>query len=223
MCRLMIADGASPEKVWIKGGLHPPSANQPTCKVGWRWHVAPTLQVNTTGGIQTWVIDPALFTGPIDQATWKSVQLDPNAVLKASGADMFYYGTFLGYPPDQFDPMYANSNAVMTTYRNELKLRSVGASGPPPYLSCMTPAPRVQWRAQLGPNQTQTWFTWGWGASWHVVWTIMPLTPCPGANQLRWKVRVERASGGQSTYWIMVTNLSGDPVSFEGRYDVLSW
>src|ERR1700682_3926741 len=61
MCRLMIADGAQPEKVWIYGNLRVNSQNKPNCLVDWGWHVAPTLQVNTGGGIQTWVIDPSLF------------------------------------------------------------------------------------------------------------------------------------------------------------------
>lgn len=227
MCRLMIADGAQPEKVWIRGNLRPSSQNHPGCRFpgwrGWGWHVAPTLQVSTPNGVKTWVIDPALFNGPTIQATWKSVQGDPNAVLKASAVSMFFYHSFLNGGPDETDPTYAKTNAVLTTYRNNLKLRSVSPDGPPPYFACMTKPLGVQWFGSLAPNQTKSWFTWGWGAKWHVFWTIMPLTPCPGAPQLKWKVRVERASATQGTYWIRVTNLTGDPVKFEGRYNVLSW
>jgi hypothetical protein len=223
MCRLMIADGAQPEKVWIKGNLHPNSQNKPTCVVGWGWHVAPTLQVSAGAGVQTWVIDPALFAAPTPQASWKSVQLDANAVLQASNADMFYFGSFLNGLPDETDATYAKTNQVLTTYRNQLQLRSVGPDGPPPYFACMSKPGGVQWFGTLAANQTQTWFTWGWGATWHVLWTMMALTPCPGAAQLRWKVKVERASGGQCTYWITVTNLTANALRFEGRYNVLSW
>ena len=223
MCRLMIADGAQPEKVWIKGNLHPNSQNKPGCVVGWGWHVAPTLQVDPGGGPQTWVIDPALFNGPVPQTTWKSIQLDPNAVLQASSADIFYLGTFIGWNGDQTDPTYVQTNQVLDTYRNQLKLRSAGPDGPPPYFACMTKPWGVQWFGSLAPQETKTWFTWGWGAAWKVLWTIMPLTPCPGANQLKWNVRVVRANATQCTYWISVSNLTGDPVKFEGRYDVLSW
>jgi len=227
MCRLMIADGAQPEKVWIKGSLKPSSQNHPKCGfpgwLGWGWHVAPTLQVTTASGVQTWVIDPALFNGPTTQATWKSVQGDPSAVLKATAASMFFYKSFLYGGTDETDPTYVQTNAVLATYRNSLKLRSVTPDGPPPYFACMTKPPKVQWFGSLAANQTKSWFTWGWGAKWHVFWTMMPLTPCPGAPQLRWKVRVERANATQCTYWIRVTNLTGDPLKFEGRYDVLSW
>lgn len=226
MCRLMIADGAQPEKVWIKGSLRPSSQNHPGCGwpgwTGWGWHVAPTLQVNTSSGVQTWVIDPALFPGPTTQATWKSVQGDPSAVLQASSADIFFLKSFLYGGTDETDPTYSSTNGVLTTYRNALKLRSASSAGPPPYFACMTKPPLVQWFGSLGPNQSKTWFTWGWGAGRHVVWTIMPITLCPGAPQLRWKVRVERANATQCTYWITVANLTGDPVKFEGRYNFFS-
>jgi hypothetical protein len=41
MCRLMIASGTQPEKVWIYGNLHTPTPNNPACAVNWGWHVAP--------------------------------------------------------------------------------------------------------------------------------------------------------------------------------------
>lgn len=219
MCRLMIADGADPEKVWIYGGLTVSSANKPDCVVNWGWHVAPTLQVNTASGIQIWVIDPSLFTGPVPRATWGGAQGDPNAVLEASPATFFYRGQ--GGSPVFYDPTYAETNDVLTTYRNALKLRSAAASGPPPYLQCLTMPPRVQFLGALGAGQTGQWFTWGWNPAWHVLWTIMPLTPCPGSPQLTWSVRVERATATQCTYWILVTNLKQEPVKFEGRYDIL--
>jgi hypothetical protein len=218
MCRLMIANGAQPEKVWIYGNLRVNSQNKPNCLVQWGWHVAPTLQVNAGGGVQTWVIDPALFPGPVTRATWFGVQGDPNAALVPSSAAIFHRSVT---GATQTDPTYAKTNQVLTTYRNALKLRCASSSGPPPYLACMVKPPRVQWFGSIGPNQTRSWFTWGWSAASHVFWTIMPLTPCPGNPQLTWKVRVERANASQCTYWIEVKNLTSDPVNFEGRYDVL--
>ena len=97
-----------------------------------------------------------------------------------------------------------------------------GGDGPPPYFACMTLGSGVQWFGMLEPNDTRRWFTWGWPASWHVFWSIMPVTPCPGGPQLTWKVAVERASGTDCTYWLTVTNLTGDRVKFEGRYNILS-
>ena len=228
MCRLMIADGAQPEKVWIYGQQPTPplplrvhSANKPGCLVTWFWHVAPTLQVSTNNGIETWVVDPALFTEAVPRSTWFGVQGDPTALLEPSTADIFTRTQGGGWTST--DPTYAQTNSVLNTYRNQLKLRSASPDGPPPYFPCLVPGPGVQWFGSLAPNQTQTWFTWGWGAHWHVFWTIMPLTMCPGAPQVTWKVQVEGANANQCTYWITVTNLTSDPVKFEGRFDVLSW
>lgn len=221
MCRLMRAEGAQPEKVWIYGSLRVNSANKPDCVVEWGWHVAPTLQVSTASGVQTWVIDPSLFPGPVERATWKGVQGDPGAVLEPSTADIFQRSQGGGWTTT--DPTYVQTNDVLRHYRDLLRLRSASAAGPPPYFACMSKPAGVQWFGSIGPNQTASWFTFGWPATAHIIWTVMPLTPCRGAPQLTWKVRVERANATQCTYWIAVTNLTSDPVKFEGRYDVLKW
>lgn len=229
MCRLMIADGAQPDKVWIYGNLKVNSINEPAasesmcgeCIVCWGWHVAPTLQVSTSNGVETWVVDPSLFPEAIPQATWGSVQGDPMAVLEASSADAYFRSQ--GGGSTSADPTYTQTAVDLANYRNILMLRSAGPEGPPPYFPCMTLPPGAQWFGSLAPNQTHTWFTWGWGAQWHVVWSMMALTECRGAPQITWKVEVERANATDCTYWITVTNLTSDPVKFVGRYDVLSW
>jgi len=83
------------------------------------------------------------------------------------------------------------------------------------------PACGTQWTGSLAANQTQRWFTFNWPATWHVVWTVMPTTT-GGAAQVQWSVQVQRASAEYVTYWISVTNLTGGPVTFEGRYCILS-
>ncbi len=80
----------------------------------------------------------------------------------------------------------------------------------------------VQWTGTIGPSSTARWFTWGWPASMHVVWYLMPTTPKSGAPELDWDVAVERANASQCTYWITVKNLTSSTVAFEGRYAVLS-
>jgi len=80
----------------------------------------------------------------------------------------------------------------------------------------------VQWTGTIGPKATHRWFTWGWSPSRHVVWYLMPTSPKSGAPQLDWDVAVERANATQCTYWIIVKNLTNDPVTFEGRFAVLS-
>ena len=80
----------------------------------------------------------------------------------------------------------------------------------------------VQWNGSLTPNQTQTWFTFNWPATWHMLWTVMPITPAPGAK-ITCKVSVQRASAEFATYFITVTNLTNQNVNFEGRYEILSY
>ena len=80
----------------------------------------------------------------------------------------------------------------------------------------------VQWTGTIPAGATWKWFTWGWPTQWHVVWYLMPTSPAPGAPQLDWDVAVERATNTQCTYWITVKNLTGQSVTFEGRFAVLS-
>jgi hypothetical protein len=80
----------------------------------------------------------------------------------------------------------------------------------------------VQWTGTITAGQSHDWFTWGWPASWHVVWYMMPVTPRIGSAELGWRVAVERASDTAVTYWITVTNLAAIDVTFEGRFAVLS-
>lgn len=79
----------------------------------------------------------------------------------------------------------------------------------------------VQFRGTIPANSTRRWFTWGWPAQRHVLWTVVPTTPQRGAPQIEWKVQVERASHGHITYWISITNLTSSPVQAEARYAVL--
>jgi len=80
----------------------------------------------------------------------------------------------------------------------------------------------VQWTGTLNGGQTQRWFTYNWAAGLHVVWYMMPTSPQLGAPELDWSVAVERADATHCTYWITVRNLTTNPVTFEGRYAVLS-
>jgi photosystem II stability/assembly factor-like uncharacterized protein len=80
----------------------------------------------------------------------------------------------------------------------------------------------VQWNGALAANETRRWFTFNWPAVWHVIWTVMPTSVRPGNPQVTWTTGVERASTERATYWIQVTNLTPDPLTFEGRFAVLS-
>jgi len=129
MCRLMIAKGLTPKKVWIQGSLHVSTKNNPNCQVFWGWHVAPTLRVRGKWFFtcSTMVIDPSLFSTPVTEAVWKSVQGDPNATLTASDASDYLWG--------QTDPDYSKTNDRLAYYRLQLKARAL-QHGPPPYANC---------------------------------------------------------------------------------------
>ena len=130
MCRLMINMGRSPKKVWIRGGLHVSTKNNPSCGVSWNWHVAPTLCVRGAGFPQSqeMVIDPSLFTTPVSKATWKSVQEDPNATLTDSSASQYW-------PSGGTDPTYSDTNMRLAYYRLQLQNRAI-QFGSPPYANC---------------------------------------------------------------------------------------
>ncbi|WP_171181386.1 protein-glutamine glutaminase family protein [Ruegeria sp. HKCCD8929] len=130
MCRLMIADGASPAKVWISGSLRAASKNNPNCEVLWGWHVAPTLCVRDLYCRKiTYVIDPSLFTGPVTKAVWASVQGDPSPSLRDS--PWTEYSSW-----QATDSTFVHTNNDLDTYRRALRLRSGGGHGPPPYAHC---------------------------------------------------------------------------------------
>jgi hypothetical protein len=79
----------------------------------------------------------------------------------------------------------------------------------------------VQFTGSLAANQTQRWFTFNWQAAWHVVWYMVP-TSIQGVPEVSWSVAVERQDATQCTYWLTVTNATASPVTFEGRYAILS-
>ena len=85
-----------------------------------------------------------------------------------------------------------------------------------------TPICGTQFTGTLAANETKRWFTFNWPATWHIMWSVMPTTPRPGAPQVSFDVNVERASAEFATYWIIVRNLTPVPVTFEGRYAIFS-
>lgn len=81
----------------------------------------------------------------------------------------------------------------------------------------------VQFTREIPANSSRRYFTFNWPAHWHVVWTVVPTSPNPGAPQIDYNVKVERASDRYVTYWIEVENLTNKTVHIEGRYDLLGW
>lgn len=80
----------------------------------------------------------------------------------------------------------------------------------------------TQFSGAVPAGGSTRWFTYAWPPDWHVVWTVVPTTPGPGAPQIEWSVEVQRASPTALTYWVTVRNLSAAAVEVEGRYEVLN-
>lgn len=139
MCRLMIQQNVTPTKVWIYGSLSVDTSNNPNCVVNWGWHVAPVLCVSRyLCNREEWVIDPALFGGPVTKAAWAAKQNDPGATLVDTPWTIFHNT----WTP-QTDPTFVHTNQVLATYRAQLKYRSTlqtdsngNLVGPPPYANC---------------------------------------------------------------------------------------
>jgi hypothetical protein len=81
----------------------------------------------------------------------------------------------------------------------------------------------VQFTGTVPANSTRRWFTYNWPAHWHVAWNVVSTSPRPGGPQVDFNVLVERASDSRITYWIDITNVSGEAVNIETRYAVLGW
>jgi hypothetical protein len=128
MCYLMMAEGETPEKVWISSpgcDLYALSSNVPECHVEWCWHVAPTLMVIQPSGPDIkMVIDPSLCTQPVTLDDWKALQGDPGATLTPSTWDQ--------YGPGGGTATQAQANNDMEVYR--LLLNELCTDyGPSPY------------------------------------------------------------------------------------------
>ena len=78
-------------------------------------------------------VDPSLFTQPVPVQQWNAVQGDPGATLAPSDASVFHRSKTAVV---QYDPTYAQTAQVLSTYRLRLKIRSTGPAGPPPYRNC---------------------------------------------------------------------------------------
>jgi uncharacterized protein (UPF0216 family) len=143
MCRLMIQNlELHPNKIWVYGDLQVDTRNNPLCSVSWIWHVAPTLCVRYPGygwrpGVKTTVvIDPSLFDGPVDEATWLTALGDPNARLERTGAHV--YKTSRTIPGYAEDATYELTRRDLAFRRLDLLSRSI-QFGPPPYEECPPP------------------------------------------------------------------------------------
>jgi hypothetical protein len=121
-----------PAKVWIRFGscVNVASVNNPYCHVCWGWHVAPTLDVNLSGGgTEKWVFDPSVSPAPESEIAWRARQGYPGASLTDTGWTSYNWET------DLTPVSFAQASQHLNYYRNELADRCFEV-GPPPY-SCV--------------------------------------------------------------------------------------
>lgn len=80
----------------------------------------------------------------------------------------------------------------------------------------------TQFTGSVPAGGSKTWFTHSWKPEKHVLWSVVPVSAAPGAPQIEWTVKVQRASETALTYYITVKNLSAADVDVEGRYAILN-
>ncbi len=81
----------------------------------------------------------------------------------------------------------------------------------------------VQFTGEVPANSTRRWFTHSWPEHWHVVWSVVPVTPRSGGPQISYDVQVERSNDRLITYWFSITNMSNQATNIEARYAILGW
>jgi hypothetical protein len=180
----------------------------------------------STDGGSSWTNRSAGLPGlPIN-----AVEVDPgNANRVWVAADVGVYQSFNGGASwSAFSNGLPNMLVVDLIYHRHARLLRAGTRNRGVWQIAVDgdlqqPVCGVQWTGTLTANQTQRWFTFNWPATWHIVWTVMPTTVQSGAPQVTWDVHVERANAEFVTYWITVTNMTANPVTFEGRYCILSY
>lgn len=131
MYRIMLDEGITASKIWHYGNLVVHTPNNPSCKVLWRWHVAPIVAIENQA--EPLVIDPALFSEPVTVRAWREVQGDANSNTLLSSGLVFYRFT---NGTTATDPDFSKTKQVLQHFREELLLRSVEHGGPPPYSNC---------------------------------------------------------------------------------------
>lgn len=187
---------------------------------GWGWEVSTTGYGDLQGGAaeDTWYTDQ--FSGTSSASpTVVGALVCVQGVLKASGR--------IPLTSARARELLRRSGSPQADAPNRPRTQRIGNR---PNLRQLIPLALqrnewigVQFTGNVPANASQRWFTYRWPAHWHVVWTIVPVSPTPGAPQIGWTVEVERESDEYITYWISVTNRTSEPVNIEARYAVLGW
>lgn len=204
----LFVDPANQNRIWathttIGGGRVFRSDNGGTawvdCSAGLPNLPVNAVQVDNTNANRVWIA--------LDKGVYQSTNAGGSWTDYANGLPNSYIGDLLFHP---------QARVLRAATRN----RGVWEF---PVDGWMTAAIcGVQFTGNLAANETRRWFSHSWPATWHVIWTAMPTSVQSGGPQITWRVQVERQSPELLTYWITVQNLTARPVTFEGRYCILS-
>ena len=132
MCRLLIAAGAAPRKIWISGQLSLQTTSDPACELIWNFHVAAIVGT----GSKARVIDPATCAGPVTRAKWIT-RLNATAYTVIETDSLRYrprvetdFGD--GHNEWKTDGTFQLTDADLVTFRGLLLDQTI-AKGPPPF------------------------------------------------------------------------------------------
>jgi hypothetical protein len=124
MCRLIAAAGEYPIKIWnysrsVRRRLVATTHNVPGCQVSWSFHVAVALAVQNEEQqeVRFLVLDPALFSRPVDAADWHARQGNLESCLLYTSPEPYM-------PPRvsrmESDQDFRNTRKELATRRLEL-------------------------------------------------------------------------------------------------------
>jgi Glutaminase len=131
MCNILLQDhNILARKIWNYGHgfklnvatLSVKTPLDPSGKVFWRYHVAPTVRV-VDGTVNDVVLDPSLFKAPVALNTWLLVQNDDKATQEFS--DKSVYENQPNSPNDLFEPDPQEVDKKLKTEAAELILHSI--------------------------------------------------------------------------------------------------
>lgn len=122
MRRLMAEKGIESAKVFNYGSLSVTSPSIPDGGVTWRYHVAPTIEVQQSdGSTKPMVIDPSLSQSLMTPQEWKDKQGDPGSRLEPAGGHAVYKpeGVADNDPRVNRDDTYEDTKKELEHFRRE--------------------------------------------------------------------------------------------------------
>jgi hypothetical protein len=118
--------GYCSEKVFSYGNLDVKADKWGGCCVGWVYHVAPIIRVNSIGGPLCYVIDPGMFNEPVLLSVWLAAQGNTTCDGQSTGPTAYSIQPSSAYTPAggynsqtyTTDPTYSTTNTDLIYYNS---------------------------------------------------------------------------------------------------------